>query len=54
MSPKTQVAAERSAQIFRVSHSADYCNRADSFQVFSRGMQVTTMEELERLVMREL
>ena len=26
MSPKTQVAAERSAQIFRVSHTADYCN----------------------------
>ena len=23
---KTQVAAERSAQIFRVSHTADYCN----------------------------
>ena len=52
MSPKTQVTADRLVQMFRVSHTADYYNWADVFQVFSWGMHVTTMEELERLMMR--
>ena len=30
-----------------VSHAADYCNWADIFHVFSQGMYVTTIEELE-------
>ena len=46
-SEKVPVTAERLAQMFGVSHTADYCNWADvSFQVFLRGMHVTTMEEL--------
>ena len=48
---KKQVTTESLAQIF---HTAGYCNWADIFQVFSRGMQVTIMEELERLMMSEL
>ena len=42
---KMPVTAERLAQMFGASHTADYCNWADiSFQVFLRGMHVTTME----------
>ena len=44
---KTQVTSERLAQMFGVSHAADYCNWADIFHMFSQGMYVTTMEELE-------
>lgn len=36
--------------MFRVSHTVNYCNWADVFQVFSRGSHVTTIEELERLM----
>ena len=49
------VIGERLAQMFGVSHTADYCYWADvSFQVFFRGMHVTAMEELQRQMMREL
>ena len=38
-----------------LNHTADYCNWADvSFQVFLRGMHETAMEELQRLMMRDL
>ena len=47
---KMPVTAERLAQMFGVSHTADYCN----FQVFLRGMHLTAMEELQRLMMRGL
>ena len=41
--------------MFGVSHTADYCNRVDvSFQVFLQGMRVTAMDELQRLMMRDL
>ena len=44
------VIEERLAQMFGVSHTADYCNGADvSFQMFLQGMHVTAMEELQRL-----
>ena len=43
----TGLTAERLAQMFGVSHAANYCNWADFFHVFSQGMYVTTMEELE-------
>lgn len=49
---KTQVTAERLAQKFGVSHTADYCHWADVFQVSSQRMHMTTMEELKRLMMR--
>ena len=45
---KTQVTAERFAQKFGVSHTADYSI------VSSQRMNVTTVEELERLMTREL
>ena len=52
---KMPVTAERLAQMFGVSHTADYCNWADvSFQVFLQGMHVTAMEELQTLMMRDL
>ena len=44
---KDKVTAERLAQMFGVSHAANCCNWADFFHVFSRGMHVTIMEELE-------
>ena len=44
---KKKVTAQRLAQMFGVSHAANYCNWADFFHVFSQGMYVTTMEELE-------
>ena len=44
---KKKVRVERLAQMFGVSHAADYCNWADVFHVFSQGIYVTTMEELE-------
>lgn len=37
-----------------VSHATDECNRGDAFQVFSQGMHVVTMEELQKLMMPEL
>ena len=46
-SEKKLVTAERLAQMFGVSHAADYCNSADIFHVFSQGLYVTTLEELE-------
>ena len=45
---KTQVTAERFAQKFGVSHTADYAI------VSSQRMNMTTVEELERLMTREL
>ena len=44
---KKKVTAEWLAQMFGISPSADYCNWADVFHVFSQGMYVTTMERLE-------
>ena len=47
---KMPVIEERLAQMFGVSHTADYCNWADvGFQVFLQGMHVTAMEEIQRL-----
>ena len=47
---KMPVIEGRLAQMFGVSHTADYWNLADvSFQVFLQGMHVTAMEELQRL-----
>ena len=44
---KIRVTAERLSQMFGVSHTADYCNWADV------SFQVTAMEELQRLMMRD-
>ena len=44
---KKQVTSERLAQMFGVSHAADYCNWADTFHMFSQGMYVNVWRNLK-------
>ena len=44
---KKQVTSERLAQMFGVSHAADYCNWADTFHMFSQGTYVNVWRNLK-------